>query len=185
MRVRVFGNSRSPAIATFGLHQIAAICEHQFGHDVKEFLEHDFYVDDGIVSFPTAKQAVDLIKHTQQALKVQGNLRLHEIASNEDVMKAFPSVDLVNDFKDLCFEGDNLPLQRSAGLYLDLTSDSYTFRVSPGNDTYTRRGVLSLVNSFFDPIGFVAPVTLQGKLFMRNFLTGSIDWDEPLPEDTR
>ena len=186
MRVHVFGNSPSPAIATYGLHLIAGESESQFGSDIREFIEKDFYVDDGLVSLPTAEEAVDLMKRTQQALKEHGNLRLHKIASNDpEVMKAFPNEDLAKDLTGLTFDSDDVPLQRSLGMHWDLISDTYTFRVSAGKDTYTRRGVLSLVNSIFDPLGFAAPVTLQEKLFLRKFLSGTIDWDEPLPDETR
>ena len=59
-----------------------------------------FYVDDGLVSLPTVEQTVDLMRRTQEALNVHGNLPLHKIASNEkQVMEAFPSADLAKDLK--------------------------------------------------------------------------------------
>ncbi len=50
MCVHVFGNSPSPAVATYGLRKIAENSETQFGSDVKNFVERDFYVDDGLTS---------------------------------------------------------------------------------------------------------------------------------------
>ena len=124
----------------------------------------------------TVEEAIDLLKRTQQALKENGNLRLHKVTSNkEEVMNAFGCEDLAKDLKGLDFEQDNLPMQRSLGLYRDLSTDSYTFRVSTDRVGHSRRDVLSLVNSVFDPLGFAAPVTLQGKLFLRHFLSGTID----------
>ena len=118
MRVHVFGNIPSPAIVTFGLHKIAADSEDQYGTDVNQFIERDFYINDGLVSLPTVEQTVDLIHRTQEALKVHGNLRLHKIASNEkNIMKACPNADLAMVLKDLSFEHDNLPLQRSLCLF--------------------------------------------------------------------
>lgn len=98
-------------------------------------------------------------------------------------MKSFGCDDLAKDLKDLDFDQEGLPMQRSLGLYWDLNTDSYTFLVSTDRVGHSRRNVLSLVNSIFDPLGFAAPVTLQGKLFLRSFLSGTIDWDEPLPKD--
>ena len=74
-------------------------------------------------------------------------------------------------------------MQRSLGLYWDLNTVSYTFLVSTDRVGHSRRNVLSLVNSIFYPLGFAAPVTLQVKLFLRDFLSGTIDWDEPLSKD--
>lgn len=44
---------------------------------------------------------------------------------------------------------------------------------------FTRRGVLSTINSLFDPIGFASPVVIRGKLLLREMLSSSkpIDWD--------
>lgn len=47
----------------------------------------------------------------------------------------------------------------------------------------TRQGVLSTVNSIFDPLGFVAPITVEGKLFLRSLISSSIDWDAPLTDE--
>lgn len=65
------------------------------------------------------------------ALKNEGNLRLHKVASNkEEVMSAFASDDLAKDLKDLDIGNDQLPVQRSLGLNWDLMSDTFTFRVT-------------------------------------------------------
>ena len=80
------------------------------------------------------------MQRTQEALKVHGYLRLHKIASNKkNIMKAFPNADLAMDVKDLSFEHDNLPLQRSLCLFWNLDSDAYTFQVAMGKDSYSRR----------------------------------------------
>ena len=39
---------------------------------------------------------------------------------------------------------------------------------------------MSTINSFYDPLGFVAPVTVQGKVILE-FTAESGDWDAPLP----
>ena len=184
MRVHVFGNSPSPAVATYGLRRIAKEEENAYGSDVKEFIDSDFYVDDGLTSLPTSQQAVDLLRRTQQALSHGGNLRLHKIASNcVEVMKSFPSDDYHKDLKDLDLGVDKAPIQRSLGLSWDISSDMFTYQVSTDEKPYTRRGVLSTVNSLYDPLGFIAPVTIRGKALLRNLTSDTSDWDEPLPLD--
>ena len=46
MRVHVFGNTSSPAVATYGLRKMAEVGESEFGSDAKELVEKNFYVDD-------------------------------------------------------------------------------------------------------------------------------------------
>ncbi|VDI78659.1 Hypothetical predicted protein [Mytilus galloprovincialis] len=54
MRVHVFGNSPSPAVATYGLRKTAQSGEEIYGSDVLDFVNRNFYVDDGLMSLPTA-----------------------------------------------------------------------------------------------------------------------------------
>nr|XP_055025104.1 uncharacterized protein LOC129414995 [Misgurnus anguillicaudatus] len=183
MRVHVFGNSPSPAVAIFGLRKTAQEGEETFGRDVKRFVERNFYVDDALKSLPSASAAIDLLKRAQQMLACS-NLRLHKIASNNaEVMAAFPSDDHASNLKDLDPEAGDLPMQRSLGVSWDLKNDTFTFQVSDEHKPFTRRGVLSTINSLYDPLGFVAPILLQGKAILRELTVDCHDWDAPLPAE--
>ncbi len=46
---------------------------------------------------------------------------------------------------------------------------------------FPRRGVLSTINSVFDPLGFLSPVTVQGRMLLRELLSQGPDWNTPLP----
>lgn len=85
-------------------------------------------------------------------------------------MQAFPSSDHAGDLKDLDLGADTLSIQRSLGLIWDLCTDSLLFFVGDEIKPYTQRGVLSTINSLFDLLGFVAPVTIKGKAILRNSL---------------
>lgn len=183
MKVHVFGNRPSPAVAVYGLHQTAISAEETFGTDVKDFVMNHFYVDDGLISLPSPEEATDLMKRTQEALQVHGNLRLQKFASScKDVMTALPANDLHKDLKDLELSSDELPLQRSLGLYWNINTDVFTFRISHEAKPLTRRGVPSVINSIYDPLGFATPVVITGKLILRKLTLGTIEWDEPLSE---
>lgn len=154
--------------------------------DVQEFVSKDFYVDDGLTSSSSVESAVDLMSRAQEALRVNGNLRLHKIASNsKEVMSAFPPEDLAKDLGVLDLSKDDLPIQRSLGLSWDLQNDTFTFCVSDNTKPYTRRGVLSTVNSIYDPLGLVAPVVVTGKLLLRELVKETLAWDSPLPDSMK
>jgi hypothetical protein len=184
MRVHVFGNSPSPSIASYGLRRTADQSESKFGSDVKAFVHRNFYVDDALPSHPTADETIDLLNRTKAGLQEYGNLRLHKISSNSDiVLSAFATEDLSKDFKDLELGKECLPTQRSLGVCWNLHSDEFTFRVTIEDKPFTRRGVLSSINSLFDPLGLTAPVTIAEKSLLREAMTGNRDWDAPLPSD--
>ena len=127
MNVHLFGNGPSPAVATFGLRKTAADGEEKFGKAASNFVHRNFYVDDGLTSFPTAKQAVDLVTAAQRMLAT-ANLRLHKVVSNSvEVMEAFPAEDRGKDIRDLDLHRDSLPAQRSLGVYWNLEEDAFTF----------------------------------------------------------
>lgn len=110
MRVHVFGNSPSPAVAIHGLHKSVQASELHVDPDVKHFVMRDFYVDDGLKSLPTVEAAISLLKNTQDVLS-KSNLRLHKIAANsKEVMEAFPASDHASYLKDLDLEADTVPL---------------------------------------------------------------------------
>ncbi|XP_062592960.1 uncharacterized protein LOC134254474 [Saccostrea cucullata] len=184
MCVHVFGNSPSPAVATYGLRRTAEIAEKQYGSDVRKFVERNFYVDDALTSLPSSKEAVSLLKRAQEALQAEGNLRLHKICSNSsEVLLAFDKEDLAKDLRELDFNCDDLPLQRSLGVCWNINVDSFTFHVSVDEKPCTRRGVLSVINGLYDPLGFAMPVTIGGKLMLREAMVEPVEWDQPLPND--
>ncbi|XP_071133064.1 uncharacterized protein [Mytilus edulis] len=181
MTVHVFGNSPSPSVATYCLRRAVQNAD----NDIQDFVYNNFYVDDGLMSCPDVESAVDLMKRTQKALVDGGGLRLHKFVSNSKaVLQSFPSEDLSSDLKDLDLGSETPPVQRSLGLSWDISVDQFTFKVSSEKKPYTRRGALSVINSIFDPIGFASPITMNGKLILREMMSesGPANWDEDLPD---
>ncbi|KAM6893967.1 protein NLRC3-like [Xenentodon cancila] len=138
MRVHVFGNSPSPAVAIFGLRMAAREAEYEYGVDARRFIERDFYVDDGLKSFPTEAEAIDVLQRARKMLALS-NLRLHKIASNRlEVLNFFPPEDRAKEIKDLDLTTEEFPLQRSLGVNWNTTSDTFTFHVPQSQKPFTR-----------------------------------------------
>lgn len=162
MQVHVFEDSPSPAVAIYGLQRAAKAGEQKYGAVTHQFIDRHFYVDDGLITLRTEAEAIDLLKRTQASL-TESNLKLHKIASNSiTVMQAFAPGDLAAALKDLGLDKEALPVQRSLGLCWNIDCDTFTFRVAVSDKPFTLHGVLSTVNSLFDPLGLVAPVTIRG-----------------------
>ena len=191
MTVHLFGNGPSPAVATFGMRKTAEDGEEVYGEKTREFICNNFYVDDGLTSLPTEEEIIKLVQDAQACLRT-GNLHLHKVASNSAlVMEAFPPEDRAKDMKDLDLRQDVLPTQRALGVQWNLEDDQLTFSVTLPDKPLTRRGVLSIVNSLYDPLGLVAPVMLVGKLILQKILIlgrekmndQPLRWEDPLPLD--
>ena len=190
MNVHLFGNGPSLAVTTYGLCRTAIDGEEEYGEEAKKLIGRNFYVDGGLTSLLSTQGATDLVKNAQATLAT-ANLRFHEVVSySVEVMEAFPAEDQAKDVRDLDLCHDSLPAQRSLGVSWDLETDAFTFKVSLLENPFTRRGVLSIVNSVYDPLGFAVPVMLEGRKILQQLVhmgewtkenNTLLAWDDPLP----
>ncbi|KAK5847425.1 hypothetical protein PBY51_016551 [Eleginops maclovinus] len=183
MRVHVFGNCPSPSVAVYGLKRAAIEGEEDYGSDARMFIERHFYVDDGLKSFSSETEAIDVLRRTQKML-AQSNIRLHKISSNSStITSAFPDEDLATGLQGLGLGQSTPSMQRTLGLGWDLSTDLFMFQVTTNEKPFTKRGVLSVINSLFDPLGFAVPVSIEGRVILRDISSDVCDWDEQLPEE--
>jgi len=74
------------------------------------------------------------------------------------------------------------------GLRWDVERDLLKFKfkaLSEGPDIITKRVILSIANSIFDPIGLLTPFTVKVKIIMRSAWAHEpkLVWDSPLPSE--
>ncbi|XP_076397876.1 uncharacterized protein LOC143266125 [Megachile rotundata] len=63
--------------------------------------------------------------------------------------------------------------------------DTFSLRVAgpmSQSDKISKRSILSEVASFFDPLGWTAPVLIYAKILLQDLWLLGIDWDQDLPE---
>ena len=185
MKVYLFGAANSPGCANFGLRRAADDGEDEFGTDAAEFIRKEFYVDYGVKSVPTVKNAVTLIK-ASQAICAKAGLKLHKIISNSrDVLQEFSVEERAKCVKDVNLRLDALPIERALGMTWCVENDSFQFRIELQNCPLTKRGILSTVGSIYDPNGYLAPVILKGKQILQQMCRDKFDWDDPVPDILR
>ena len=61
-------------------------------------------------------------------------------------------------------------------------NDCFQFRINLKDQPLTRREILSMVSSVFDPIGFIAPVLLEGKKILQELCRSGARWDNEVPD---
>ena len=186
--VHVFGNTSSPAVANFGLRYAADNSPCECPNSSREFIKQSMYVDDGIASAPSAEHAVDILKGAKELLS-HYNIRLHKIVSNsEHVIKSFPSSECAEEVKLLTSKDT---ISSTLGLSWKTNSDELVLKSNFSQKPFTKRGILSINSSNYDPLGITAPVTLGGRIFQRMILPpkgtkdnvwNQFDWDDPLPD---
>lgn len=89
--------------------------------------------------------------------------------------------DRAEDLKNIDLDLEKLPMERALGVHWCIQSDTFLFRITLKDRPCTRRGILSTVSSILDPLGFVAPVLLEGKSILQDLCRDGVDWDDPIP----
>ena len=80
--------------------------------------------------------------------------------------------------KDLLL--DQLPIERTLGVRWNVESDTFGFKISVKDRPPTRRGILSVVSSMYDSLGFAAPFTLPAKVLLQDLCRQNLGWDDPI-----
>ena len=68
--------------------------------------------------------------------------------------------------------------EKLLGMLWKLKEDAFTFLVNLPEKPLTRRGILSALSSLYDPLGFVSPVILEGRLLLQALCRRKANWDE-------
>ncbi|XP_050390455.1 uncharacterized protein LOC126809746 [Patella vulgata] len=183
MTVHLFGAGSSPGCSNFALKQAAKDHEKDFGTVVSNFIQKDFYVDDGLTSVSSVSEAIDLISKSKELLLCCG-IRLHKFLSNSaEVIESIPCHDRAEGVKNLDLTIDDLPTERALGIEWCIESDAFRFRIKLSDKPLTRRGILSIISSIYDPLGFISPLLLVGKQVLQEMCRLNTGWDDVIPED--
>lgn len=164
----VFGVAPSPFLlnATIKHHLQAEEFRTPDLKDTQSVLAESFYCDDLVTSVRSEEDLGRLVKQAT-AIMATGKFQLHKWVSNGPIPDAGHEV-----------------VQSILGVKWDTGRDVLfcTKPVVEGLEApITKRGLLSLVNQIFDPVGFLSPATLLPKLLLQDAWREKIDWDVELP----
>ena len=185
MLVHIFGAVSSPSCANYILRKTALDGELKYGTDVTNAILTDFYVDDFLRSFEKEDVAIEMVRNIKECL-AEGGFRLHKwISNSKKVIESIPIEERSKEVKTLDLRSDSLPTERALGLQWNVEEDTLGFATSEVNKKATRRRILSVMSSIYDPLGFVAPFTLRAKIILQELCREQVSWDEEIPKKYR
>ncbi|XP_020556881.2 uncharacterized protein LOC110014410 [Oryzias latipes] len=185
MTVHLFGAVSSPSCACFALQKTADDNKSEFKSEVCQTVKKNFYVDDCLKSSPTEETAVKMMKDLIFMCAKGGFILEKWISNSRAVLEAITSSQRAKDLKKLDLDCDKLPVERALGLQWCAETDVFMFKMEIKEKPLTRRGVLSVTCSIYDPLGFLAPVTLCAKMIQQELCRRKCGWDDTLPQDLR
>ncbi|CAK1578182.1 unnamed protein product [Parnassius mnemosyne] len=180
LKTVTYGLSCSPFLAIRTLLQLANDEEERFplaGKVVREGV----YMDDILYSCSSLSQISRLQDELLEMFN-SGGFILKRWASNS--AKVLQRVPLENRERPVTFMKDgNKYSVKVLGLKWFPLTDCFYFTVDKTDKVTTKRSVLKLLASIYDPVGFISPCIFIAKEIMQDLWKLGIGWDEQLPTD--
>jgi hypothetical protein len=181
-----FGLNCSPFLSQYVKNRNAEDFKDEFPEAHKAITEQH-YVDDYIASFKTAEDAIQTCTDTIEVHR-RGGFNIRNFVSNStEVTEALPK-DKVAENQQIDL-GDKSGLSKVLGLQWNVKNDTITYRLNPnkvtaelleGKRVPTKRSILSITMSLFDPLGQIAHLTIHGKILLQDIWKSGLDWDQEI-----
>lgn len=169
----VFGFTSSPFILNFVIKHHA----NQYpDDDCSKILKEKMYVDNLIVTHDSVDKLKELYTLSNERM-AEGGFDLRSWSSNSLELKNL----MINDERTA---DHGLSEEKVLGYMYNSTEDTMkvaNFKLEAKADT--KRKVLAQTSKIFDPLGMFLPITVRGKLLMRDLWKSDVQWDEKLPDD--
>lgn len=187
MEVMTFGSTCSPASAQY-VKNLNAL-EHQDETPAAAIaIQKSHYVDDYVASFDTPADAIAVTKavvniHSRGGFELRGF-----VSSSRCVIEALGVATDLEAHVNL--EAGNAT-EKVLGMSWNTANDTFGFqtrfsRVNPdiieGRRRPTKREILSVTMSVFDPFGLLADFMLAAKILLQDLWRLDVLWDDPVPD---
>lgn len=181
MNVHLFGATSSPSCAAFSLKRTANDNVDKFSREAVSTVERNFYVDDLLKSVLDTSSGIKLAAELKELLSLGGFKLTKWLSNSKEVMNSIPEKDRAEPKAKLDFDTES-PCERTLGLQWHVNQDQFVFDINLHDKGTTRRSILSVASSLYDPLGLVAPVTLIPKLILQRACRLNLGWDEIIPD---
>jgi hypothetical protein len=181
MNVHLFGATSSPSCAAFSLRRTANDNIDKFSREAVSTVERNFYVDDLLKSVLDPSSGIRLAAELKELLSLGGFRLTKWLSNSEQVMNSIPETDRAEPRTKLDLDTESFS-ERTLGLQWHVNQDQFVFDINLHNKGTTRRSILSVASSLYDPLGLVAPVTLTPKLILQRACRLNLGWDEKIPD---
>ncbi|XP_058816141.1 uncharacterized protein LOC131679426 [Topomyia yanbarensis] len=189
MRVMTFGACCSPSCAQYvknanaeryaQLHPVAA-----------EVITKRHYVDDMLVSVETEEEAISLAQEVK-LVHSKGGFEIRNWISNSGRVLAALKEETIEE-KNLDLSSEMAP-EKVLGMWWCTSSDAFTYKVGwsrhdrallEGQRYPTKREVLRVLMTIFDPLGLIANFLMFLKILLQEVWRSGVQWDDPISESS-
>ena len=182
----VFGSKSSSCVATFTLRHHVEKNAARYGPEVAETVKKDFYVDDWCKSVEDVETARNLRKKVTEALKEGGFTLCKFKSTHRGVLEETDVFQLPENAEDF-LTSPTESAEKILGMRYDFVSDVFFFQPKSEKvekSVKTKREMLKVVASLYDPMGFICPFVIKGRMQFQRAVKAVRGWNDKdlLPE---
>ena len=185
MNVHAFGGTSSPSCSNYSLQRTARDYEQKYGKEVADTLRVDLYVDNLPKSVQDKQTAIKLMKDVTSMCAEGGSWITKFVSNNKDVLVSIPEGERRKGLQDQELRLGTLTTEKALGIHWNIEKDKLGFDVNFKDNPYTKRGMLSMVSSIYDPLGLVSPFVLEGRQIIHMLSLSQLAWDDPVDKDVQ
>ncbi len=179
MTVHIFGGKWSPSVCGYSVMRTVR----DFGDDhsecAKNSILNNMYVDDLLSSVEDIETAKILAADVKSLLK-KGGFELTKWSSNyQEALSDVPKEQHAHDSSPAICNYDNT--QRALGILWSQSNDTMGYNANIEMKKVTKRGMLSMLSSIFDPLGWLCGYVLKARHIIQELCRKKIGWDENVP----
>ncbi|XP_021951196.1 uncharacterized protein LOC110848321 [Folsomia candida] len=187
MEVLIFGGTSSPTSTIFVTHKNADAHREEYP-EAAVAIKTKHYMDDYLDSKSTVKDAIQIIQGVTEVHRRGGFEITGWVSNSEELIKLIPEEHRGERMKNFDSDAGN-KVERVLGLHWDTTEDCWSFpinfkkmqsQVINGETHPTKRQILGVVMSIFDPIGLIAHYTVKGKMLLQAVWRSGYGWDDEI-----
>ncbi|UYV80526.1 hypothetical protein LAZ67_19000472 [Cordylochernes scorpioides] len=176
-----YGTFPAPFRALRTLIQLAKDDGHLYPKAL-EAIRRDTYVDDILTGAENSLEAMGLQRELIDLLRGGGFVLRKWVSNDLALLDQIPERDRL---KQIVFE--KTEIVKTLGLGWDPKEDSFVYAISDPNNTeeFTKRQMLSFIAKQYDPMGWLAPLMIVGKILIQRLWITGTTCDEPLDDSIK
>ena len=179
LTVHVFGAKSSPSVANFALRQ-TALDNCNCDEGAKAAVFRNYYVDDLLCSVSNVESAYKLLIAVRE-LVASGGFNLTGFVTNSPQLGALlpHSSRKMQNITDI----GTAEIDYALGLVWNTEKDTISLKLNLENKPVTRRGMLSVIHSVYDPFGLTGPLLIPAKKIFQSTCKLQLGWDDEISEN--
>ncbi|XP_062538531.1 uncharacterized protein LOC134206817 [Armigeres subalbatus] len=188
MCVMTFGACCSPSCAQYVMRLNAARFAQDYPAAV-DVIENRHYVDDMLVSVDTEEEAIKLARDVK-FVHSQGGFEIRNWTTNS--RRVLECMHGSTDEEKSLDLSPQMTTEKVLGMWWCTSTDVFTFKVKwdrydtdlwEGNRRFTKREVLRVLMTIFDPLGLIAPFLMFLKILLQEIWRSGIQWDQKIDDN--